>query len=253
MDGTVFERIRSDKEPLYLQVKTKIQELISKGEDLVGRTLPPENVIASQLGVSRTTVREALRMLEEEGIVARKQGLGTFILQGGSFIESGLEELRSITEIIRKLGMKAGTEGIRVGEQPAGSEVARKLQVAEGEEVITIERVRTADGERVVYSYDVIPRRFLSGRDITLEIPKLEAGLFTFLESECRLKITHAVSYISATTADDNIVSRLHARPGEPLLVLDQVHFGMNRQPVLYSKDYFRTEKFTFYVIRRRR
>ena len=100
--------IRADNRHLYLQVIDKIKQNIEKGIFKEKERLPSEFDLSKQLGVSRATLREALRILEEENIIVRRHGVGTFVNTKPTFL-SGIEQLNSITHMIEQAGMKAGT------------------------------------------------------------------------------------------------------------------------------------------------
>ncbi len=99
--------------PRYEIVVKKIKEMIRTGELLQGEKLPSEIEMAKRLNVSRATLREAFRILEDEGVINRYHGIGTFVAKS-PIIKSGMEELISITKLIEKQGMKPGTKDIEV-------------------------------------------------------------------------------------------------------------------------------------------
>lgn len=93
--------------PRYETVVKKIKDMIKKGKLLEGEKLPSEITMAKQLNVSRATLREAFRILEDEGLINRYHGIGTFVSRF-PVIKSGMEELISITKLIEKQGMNPG-------------------------------------------------------------------------------------------------------------------------------------------------
>src|SRR3954463_5202774 len=100
--------IRADNRHLYLQVIDKIKQNIEKGIFKEKERLPSEFDLAKQLGVSRATLREALRILEEENVIIRRHGVGTFVNVKPLFT-SGIEQLNSVTAMIEQAGMVPGT------------------------------------------------------------------------------------------------------------------------------------------------
>ncbi len=100
--------IKSDSRHLYLQVIDRIKRDIETGVYKEKQKLPSEFELAKQLGVSRATLREALRVLEEENIIIRRHGVGTFV-NARPLFTSGIEQLSSVTDMIRQAGRKPGT------------------------------------------------------------------------------------------------------------------------------------------------
>src|SRR4030042_5808358 len=120
---------------LYLFVKDEIEELIAKGEFKPGDQLPSEHDLSKKYSVSRMTLREALRALEEEGLVAKKQGAGTFVKATSQRIKSILDVNYGVTEMIKNMGFRPGTKEINVEEAFADSHMVKALNVKEGSKI----------------------------------------------------------------------------------------------------------------------
>ncbi|OEG00462.1 GntR family transcriptional regulator [Vulcanibacillus modesticaldus] len=239
--------LRSDNRPLYLLVIDKIKQDIENGVLQPGNRLPSEFVLSKQLGVSRATLREALRILEDENVVIRKHGVGTFVNAKPVFT-SGIEELNSITNMIEKNNQKAGTIFLSNEFITASKSDIKALKINEGDKIIRIERIMTADNEPVVYCIDKIPESVLP-QDFEL---KEESSMFQILEQHADIHISYAVADIEPIGSHEKISSLLQSPPESSLLVLRQVHYDIMDRPVLSSVNYFRADKFRFQVIRRR-
>ena len=100
--------IKTDHRHLYLQVIDRLKSDIEKGVYQENEKLPSEFELSKTLGVSRATLREALRLLEEENIIVRRHGVGTFVNPKPVFT-SGIEQLSSISSMIEQAGMEPGT------------------------------------------------------------------------------------------------------------------------------------------------
>ncbi|WP_420844596.1 GntR family transcriptional regulator [Mangrovibacillus cuniculi] len=100
--------IKTDARHLYLQVIDRLKEDIENGVYKEKERLPSEFDLAKQLGVSRATLREALRILEEDNVIVRRHGVGTFV-NVKPLVTSGIEQLNSVTNMIRQAGMEPGT------------------------------------------------------------------------------------------------------------------------------------------------
>ncbi|WP_062050830.1 GntR family transcriptional regulator [Bacillus sp. JCM 19034] len=237
--------IKADQRPLYLQVIERLKEDIENNVYEEGEKLPSEFEFSKNLGISRATLREALRVLEEEGIVIRRHGVGTFVHSKPLF-SAGIEELHSVTDMIIKANMNPGTIYVSSAVNEATEEERRHFKQDELKEVLSLERIRTADGVPVVYCLEKVPYQLVRNHSIH-EIK----SIFKFLESVGHT-ITYAVTHIEPIGYDGEISEILECDPESTLLLLKQMHYDENEIPVLYSYNYFRADKFKFHVVRSR-
>src|SRR5262245_44833328 len=147
-----------------VSVRQELTSRIEAGRLQAGTRLPSEPELAAELGVSRATLREALRALEGEGLLRRMWGSGTFVAESPR-VANSLDLNFGVTGAIRAAGMEAGVEQGRSWVEPASASEAERLRMEPGHHVVLIERVRTADGKPVVVSRDVLPQRLVEGRD----------------------------------------------------------------------------------------
>jgi GntR family transcriptional regulator len=239
--------IRADHRHLYLQVIDRIKRDIEKGTYGEKQKLPSEFELSKELGVSRATLREALRVLEEESVIVRKHGVGTFV-NAKPLFTSGIEQLDSITAMIKKVGKTPGTILRSSSRILATDEVKEKFANLEVEDILLLERVRTADDVPVCYCLDKIPMTILP----SLEFLEEEESIMTALSKRTKRNIQYAVTEIEPIGYHEKISPILQCGPETALLVLKQVHYDQHEQPILYSINYFRADKFSFHVLRKR-
>lgn len=238
--------IKSDNRHLYLQVIDRLKQDIEKGIYKEKEKLPSEFDLAKQLGVSRATLREALRILEEENVIIRRHGVGTFV-NAKPLFTSGIEQLSSVTNMIIHAGMKPGTIFLHSTTQGPTEEDIRRFSCSKEESFVVSERVRTANGEPVVYCIDKLPERILPE-----SYTHGEESLFTILETVSNRKITYAVAQIEPIGFHEKVSPILECEPETALLVLKQMHFDESDEPILFSVNYFKADKFSFHVLRKR-
>jgi GntR family transcriptional regulator len=238
--------IKGNFRSLCLLVMDKIKSDIDSGKLKPGERLPSEADLSKQFGVSRATLREALRLLEEEKIVIRRHGVGTFINSRPVF-SGGIGELFSVTDAIERQGYVAGTTILRTAYGEPAEEERKKLSLNPGEGVLMVERIRTADGEPVVYCFDRIPAHLVPGG-------YTEGGesIFKWLESVTGIRIAYAIADMEPLGHCEKVSPLLQCNKATPLLLLKQIHYDESERPVLYSHNYFRADKFHFHVVRRR-
>ncbi|MGE8204021.1 GntR family transcriptional regulator [Heyndrickxia sp. NPDC080065] len=238
--------IKTDSRHLYLQVIDRLKKDIDAGVYKEKEKLPSEFDLAKQLGVSRATLREALRILEEENAITRRHGVGTFVNPKPLFT-SGIEQLCSVTDMIKQGGMEPGTIFLSSKTQMPTEEDISRFSCGEEDEIAVIERVRTANGNPVVYCIDKIPDNFFSR-----EYSYHDGSLFDILEQTNGKKITHAITQIVPIGYHEKVSPILECDPETALLVLKQLHYNEDEKPILYSVNYFKADKFSFHVVRKR-
>ncbi|WP_163971277.1 GntR family transcriptional regulator [Oceanobacillus halotolerans] len=238
--------IKTDTRHLYLQVIDEIKRDIENDLYKENEKLPSEFQLSKKLGVSRATLREALRILEEENIVTRRHGVGTFVNPKPIF-SSGIEELTSVTYMIEQSGKKPGSQYLSTEILRPTEDDLKKFNPLKMDKVAKIERIRTANDEPVVFCIDKVPDGI-----IPLELVHKEDSLFKLMEVHARKYITYAVTYIEPIGYHDRIYDILNCSPDQPLLLLKQMHYTADDEPVLYSANYFRSDVFSFYVLRKR-
>lgn len=235
---------------LYLSVKDEIMDSIARGELKPGDKLPSEYELAKKYGVSRMTLRESLRALEEEGLLARKQGVGTFVKARSHRIKSILDINYGVSEMITNMGFRPGTQESKVEDMTADAHLAKVLNIAEGAKVITIERVRTADGIPVVYTLDMIPVSIV--KDIN-DIQNLDGSVYDYLEQKCHVILSSSLARLFPTKAIQKLANKLNIKVGSPLFLLEQTDTDQAGRPVVFSREYFVSDYFDFVIYRRRK
>ena len=243
--GNVEERSR----PRATRVRDELTQRIDRGVLPAGSRLPSEPALATELGVSRATLREALRALESEGLVRRMWGAGTFVADGRR-VATSLDLNFGVTEAIRAAGMQAGIEQARHAMEPATVSEAARLELEPGSDVLVVERVRTADGKPVVLSRDIVPGRLIAKRPEAAD-QMLKRSIYEVLEHDLGLVIHHGVASFRPVRADVTVARRLGIARGELLLAIWQVDYSEDGAPVLSSYEYHLADAFEFTVLRR--
>ena len=230
-------------------VQDELKERIDRGEFPAGTRLPSEPDLAAELQVSRATLREALRAMESEGLLRRRQGSGTFVAEHPRMANS-LDMNFGVTDAIRSAGMRAGIAQGRHWVEPAAAGEAALLALEPGQDVLVLERVRTAEGNPVVLSRDVLPADLVGDRAEVLQA-LLQRSVYEVLERELGVVIHHGVARFRPVRADHSVASRLGVPRGELLLYLWQVDYALDGAPVLSSHEFHLADAFDFTVVRR--
>jgi GntR family transcriptional regulator len=212
-----------------------------------GSRLVSEPELARQLGVSRATLREAMRTFETQGLIRRRQGAGTFVVGKVPVIDSGLEVLESLETMARRMNLSITVSDLTVEEIIVDQELVMGLGVEPGACVTRIRRIMRADTRPVACLIDTLP-------ESVLQIPTLPTGfhgsvLDFLIERGDDLRISRAA--ISATNATAEIAKALEIQRGDVLLrIISQLYTGDGRI-VDYTVSYFIPGYFNFHVVRR--
>jgi GntR family transcriptional regulator len=235
--------------PRWAEAKNALLLRIERGDWPAGQRFPPEPELASALGVSRATLREALRSLTEDGYIQRRPGAGTSVANR-AVLPNSLDKNTGVATIIRGMGMVPGTSSLEFRLAEATDEVAAELALGEQRTIAVIERVRTADGKPVVFSTHYYPAQshwdegaLLAGFD--------SESLYTLLENRTGVRIHYATATIQPVQADGILATRLAMHEGDLLLHFRQTDFDTRGRPVILSSEYYRGDAFNFTIFRR--
>ena len=230
------------------QVKAHIKErIVNDGFDN-GR-IPPETELASDLGVSRTTVRDALSRLEHEGTIYRRQGAGTFINEPGLQIRSRLEEIWSYEQVLQDHGYVPSVRVLSSGEEPADPLTTQALGLDDGERVLVIEKVFREDEAPVMLTVNRIPTRIVSDAEYQND----EAmPIYEFIEDHCGRTLGYYLSEIIPVSLDAATAKKLGVETGTLAISFDEIGFDQNNEPIMRATSYFRDDLLRFRLIRRR-
>ena len=231
------------------RARTEILSLIADENLVLGDQLPTEHTLAERYGFSRSTMREALRVLEQQGVVKAIQGKGRFVSDGDSLeVERPITKYESVTEMLESLGYTVSNIVIQVEEGQATAPEAEALELAVGDPVIRLVRIRCGNDQPLIYSVNVIPRNLLPGpiayRDWGMSVTgALEAHGHQVISSIAR---------ISAQNVPADEAKRLKLDSFAPWLLIEGRCISVTGQRVLYALDYHRGDKIAYHVLRRR-
>ncbi|HIE38520.1 MAG TPA: GntR family transcriptional regulator [Anaerolineales bacterium] len=243
MDNT----LRLDRRPLYAQAHDRLLALIQDGGLEAGDRLPSEATLADQLGISRATLREALRLLEEEGVIVRRQGIGTFVASD-HHLESGLERLESVLALAARQGMETRVQDLSVDVVTVDRAVAERLGMDRDSPVTRVRRTILVEDRPVAFLEDLVPTRWLTPDALGIAFT---GSVLDLLRQEQSLRIQEALANITAVRAGRSLAQRLGVQPDTALLLVEETLFDDEGRPVGFSRNYFVPERFRFHVVRR--
>jgi GntR family transcriptional regulator len=228
----------------YRRTAEALAELLDRSQP--GEALPSEPKLAEQLGVSRATLRDAMRAFQGRGLIVRRQGVGTYV--GPKLIEAGLEELVSIETLAAQIGLRVAMDGLSVERRQPSQPEAETLELQVGQRVVEITRVIRAAGRPVAYLIDVIADGLIP--DEAWE-SSFRGSVLDVLLERGELPLEYSRTEINAVAADHDLAARMELSLGEVLLLFEASLITRDGTIVDRSRSYFLPGTFRFQVVRR--
>jgi len=217
-------------ESRYRSLAALLRAEIESGSRSANEALPSERDLAVQYGMSRDTVRKAVRLLEEEGVLYSEQGRGTFVAP--SSVREMSRFLDSFSVDTRKRGGTAGQAILLVEQVPANLGVASVLEIEPRRLVTRVKRIRTIDGNRIGIhdSYLVAPGT------ITQDELAQRGSLYALLGERFGLHAAEGLESVGSIAANAEDAALLGVVPGAPLLLCERITLSERRQPFEYCE-----------------
>lgn len=229
---------RTGPVPLYFQISSRLENAIRSGRIPAGARLDNEISIGQRLGLSRPTVRRAIQEVVDKGLLVRRRGIGTQVVQGQVTREV---ELTSLYEDLKGSSLEPGTRVLSHEVVAAPDAVAEKLSLAPGTEVLRLRRLRTTDGSPMAVLENYLPADFADVTTTQLE----EGGLYAMLRAR-GVTIRVAKQHIGARRAHDDEPGLLDVDAGSPLLTMERVAFDASGRAIEYGRHVYRPDMYSF-------
>lgn len=238
MAATRISVNRSSPVPLYFQVAEQLEKAILDGTLAAGDRISNEVSLAQELGLSRPTMRQAIQVLVDKGLLVRKRGVGTQVVQGK--VHRPLE-LTSLHDDLTKAGQRQRTEVLAMERRAADERVAGELQLEAGEEVWFLERLRFVNDEALAHMQNYLPCSVVDLSDVDLTTNGLYATL-----REAGVAMRVARQRISARRAEAGEARMLGEKRGAPLLTMERTAYDDAGRAVEYGTHAYRPDRYAF-------
>lgn len=228
--------------PLYQQLHETILKKVESGEYGPGDRIPSEQQLSEMYGVSRITVRNALKRLVDEDILVKKHGKGTFVTMP-EYVES-LFAGGSFTESCLQISAVPGTHIIASEKITADAELASHLEMTEGSQAICLTRLRIVDGLPAIFEKDYFQPRF----DFLMQIDLQDKSILDVIRKYTGMQLKEFADVFDVCNATDFQAHQLDCAPGTPLLYIKQTVYAEKRRLMYFNKQYIRTDRYKYAV-----
>ncbi|MFU2163303.1 GntR family transcriptional regulator [Streptococcus pluranimalium] len=227
--------------PAYIRIHDNIKKSIDEGRWKIGQRLPSERDLADSFEVSRMTLRQAVTLLVEEGILERRVGSGTFV--ASSRVQEKMRGTTSFTEIIKSQGKIPTSKLISYIRSHPNDQEVRLLNVKPHSYIIRMGRIRYADHIPVLFEVTSVPEKLVK----TFEKTDITEHFFQTMIAH-GYEIGKSQQTISAKVADEQVARYLEIEEKSALLTLTQVSYLTDGQAFEYVRSQYVADRFEFYL-----
>lgn len=243
---------RNSSAPLYEQLKNEIQKKIQAGELKPEDQIPSERDLVEQYNVSRITVRQAINLAEQEGLVRRVHGVGTFVAQPK--IQQELSSMSDFQSTLQQQGLIASTEMYRAQTVSSDFQLSRLLEIQVMDRVINLQLIGYGDNNPVVFYNSYFPysvgEKMKKAADMALEKGQPFSTLNLYkMDHSLEYHPTHVEQTYEAQAADALLAEILQVKEGFPLFRVTSIVY-QDRIPLEYKETYYRGDKYKFFITR---
>ncbi len=233
----------TSNKPLHAQAEDILRNLIESEEYKNGKYLPKEVELSKMLNISRNTLRQAINKLVFEGLLVRKQGVGTKV--ANKSIVGGVRNWLSFSQEMKMLGIEIRNFELHVSWKKPSEEVMNFFNINTGNNIrcLVLERVRGKKEYSFVYFISYFnPAIQLSGEE------DFTRPLYEILEKDYNIIVKTSKEKINARLAGDYIAEKLDIDSNDPILIRERFVYDINNIPVEYNIGYYRADSFTYTI-----
>lgn len=238
-----MELDHNSSKPLHVQAEELLRNLIDSEEYKSGKYLPNEVELSQRLNISRNTLRQAINKLVFEGLLIRKKGVGTKVVQKG--IVSGVKNWLSFSQEMKMLGIEIRNFELHISWKRPNDEICNffNLDKENPTKCIVLERVRGKKEYPFVYFISYFnPNIPLTGEE------DFNRPLYELLENDYQITVKTSKEKISARLAGELIAEKLDIKAGDPILIRERFVYDTQQVPIEYNIGYYRADSFTYTI-----
>lgn len=210
--------------------------------------LPSEGEIAKRLGISRLTIREALIVLENEGLIAKNQGSSTTITTFARKLAENIDYNGELVSFIEDSGFVAGVDILEQRYIDVDEEIAKKLDIEIGEFIFYVDKLFLANGKPAAMCINRIPQKYISNWEIKME--DLGRSMFELVEKKSNYRLSYDSMELIPDIVTEKLSKILRLEVGSPILRVDIIKYSSEGIPIMYNTEYYVDELIRFTALR---
>lgn len=230
--------------PFYEQIKQHLTAAIMRGDYQPGARLPSESELMQQFGVSRITVRQAIGIMEREGLVIRRHGKGTYVME--PVITQDLLRLTDFVEDMEEAGMAPSSRVLAFQRTATSAEVAQALRLDAGKRIVRLERLRLANEQPIALDVTWLPEPYGA---LLKEIDLEHETIFHYLETRYRVAISKGMFGLTAANATPEQAKWLDVSPGAALLCIERLALMADHAPLYLQRRWYRPDRVQYRIV----
>lgn len=239
---------RNASVPLHTQIQSFLRERILSENLKSDQAVPSERELAEEFQVSRMTVRQALTVLREEGLIYQKRGRGTFVSSLKMDIHT--RNLDGFSDEMKRRGMRPRSRVLQINREIPAAEVLEKLQLEPESEVICLKRLRLADEKPMSLETTYLPAALFPRLD-RYDFEK--QSLYQILAKKYGVRMYSAAEDLEAAVSDAETSALLEVGKSSPLLIVYRTVFAEGNLPIEYTKSVYRADRYraSFFLVKK--
>ena len=237
-----------DSRTLVIQLRDRIADLIRDERPYPGNKLPTEAQLTQRFRVSRPALREALKLLEQDGVIYVEHGRGRFVSAMSAVqVDRPITVFESVTAMARHYGYATVNKVLSIAEELPDAMLTEQLRLTKGERVIRLERLRLHRNEPILYCVDYVPRGVIEASLYDIDWSGSLLELLDIHKNRPRM----SAAAVSAVMLPDEVIQRNDLSDFGPALLICETCFNAAGVPVVYALDYHRGSHFSFSFARK--
>lgn len=226
--------------PIYFQIQKQIRNMIEDISLKPGDQLPTERKLSSDLGISRVTIRKAMRGLITEGLCEKKSGKGIFVAAEKMLMN--IKTLQGTTAFIRQLGYEINTKVLKKEILEVSEKIRSKLEMVNSDKVLFLQRVRYVNKEPVILDETYLPLYLYKN----IEEKEFDRSLYNILDENYNIEPFYSKGKYNIRVSGEEESEILNLKLNTPLLVKKAIAYTEEETPLEHNITKYRTDKFEF-------
>ncbi|EPE2231388.1 GntR family transcriptional regulator [Cronobacter turicensis] len=214
---------------IYKSIAERLRLRLNSSDYHIGSPLPGEKALAQEFGVARMTIRKAVDLLVDWGLVLRRHGSGTYVARKDVHHET--TSLTGLAEVLRQQGKDVHSKVLQFEVMPAPPAIASQLRIQINERIYFSRRVRYVEGKPLMLEDSYMPVKLFR----TLSLAHLEGSKFDYIEKECGITISGNYESLTPVLADKQLAAMMNVQEQTPLLRITSLSYSDNGEFLNYS------------------